>query len=93
MLKPTRRAIAVATLFAGIGAGPAMAEPAEPAPYFVEPATGQPTDPPCQGEYRSDPPQEGADRGHFIADRAQTSDYGVGDEVTNNQSGDGGSYC
>ena len=93
MGRTTRRALAATAVFLGLAGGPAMAEPAEPAPDLAEPAAGRPSDPPCQGEYRSDPPQEGADRGQFIANRAQTSDYGVGDEVTNNQSGEGTAYC
>ena len=77
-----------------LASGPAVAQPAEPAPEFAGPAAGQPTEPPCQGEYRSRRAQEGgAERGQFIANRAQESEYGVGDEVTGNQSGERGSYC
>ncbi len=88
-----RRVIAGAALFVVVLPGGASAEPAAPAPDIAEPAAGRPSDPPRQGEYRSDPAQEGADRGQFIANRARTSETGVGDEVTNNQSGEGTAYC
>jgi hypothetical protein len=75
-----RRAIAGAALLLMLASSPAMAQPEGP-------GAGQPSSPPCQGEYRSNEAQEGgAERGQFIADRARESDYGVGDEVTTNQS-------
>lgn len=92
--KVISRTTAGAAALVLLASGPAVAQPAEPAPEFAEPAAGQPTQPSCQGEYRSSEAQEGgAERGQFIANRAQESDYGVGDEVTGNQSGEGGAYC
>ena len=94
MRKVISRTTAGAAALVLLASGPAVAQPADPAPEFAGPAAGKPTEPPCQGEYRSREAREGgAERGQFIANRAQESDYGVGNEVTGNQSGEGGTYC
>ncbi len=71
-------AAAVVALLLG---GPAAGAAAEPA--WVEPGMGQPSDPPCQGEDRSTRAQsEPGRQGQLASSLATTTEYGVGDNVT-----------
>ncbi len=81
----TRRAISIFSIAAAVAAsllgGPAVEVAAEPG--WVEPGMGQPTDPPCQGEDRSTRAQsEPGRQGALASSLATTTEYGVGDNVT-----------
>lgn len=71
-----------AAALAILTAGPASAQ-APPSPDWVEPAAGNPSDPPCQGMDRSSRAQsEPGAQGELASRLATSSEFGVGDEVT-----------
>lgn len=80
---------ATAAAMAALSAAPAAGQ-APSAPDWVEPGRGQPTDPPCQGEDRSSRAQSEPGRQGALARRLATStEYGVGDNVTEHHTGHG----
>lgn len=85
MRKTIVSALATAALVITLG-GPAAAT-GSAQPDWVEPAMAQPSDPPCQGEDRSTRAQsEPGRQGDLASDLATSTEYGVGDNVTEHHS-------
>ena len=86
----TRSITTFATVVAlALSATPAAGQ-APTAPDWVEPGMGQPTDPSCQGEDRSERAQrEPGLQGDVASGLATSSEYGVGDNVTAHHTGHG----
>lgn len=81
MRKTIVSALATAALVMTLS-GPAAAKDSAQ-PDWVEPGMGQPSDPPCQGEDRSTRAQsEPGRQGDLASDLATSTEYGVGDNVT-----------